>query len=221
MSNTADLSVYPAKEEFINIYSHALGFLLSVVATVLLVVQAINYQSGVYLFSGLVFGLSLMALYAASTFYHREQNPERRARLRVLDHSSIYLLIAGTYTPFMLVTLKGPTGWTIFLICWAMALAGIVLKWFYTGKFKLLSTSMYLFMGWMILFAIKPLAENLAPQGLNWLIAGGVAYTLGAVLYSIKPMPYNHAIFHIFVLAGSTCHFIAVYRFILPVPSLL
>ena len=102
-----------------------------------------------------------------------------------------------------------------------MALAGIVLKWFYTGKFKLLSTSMYLFMGWMILFAIKPLAENLAPQGLNWLIAGGVAYTLGAVLYSIKPMPYNHAIFHIFVLAGSTCHFIAVYRFILPVPSLL
>ncbi len=211
-----DSKDYSPAEEKINIASHALGFVLSLVALVLLVVRASLYGNAWHIVSFSIFGASLVTLYAASTIYHSAKNPVIRNRLRIVDHATIYILIAGTYTPFTLVTLGGVTGWVIFGVSWGMALVGIVLKIFFTGKHDLLSTLMYVFMGWIIVFAIEPLIHNLSSQGLFWLVTGGVAYTLGAVLYSIKKIKFNHAIFHVFVLIGSASHFISVYFYVLP-----
>jgi hemolysin III len=166
-----------------------------------------------------VFGLSMIGLYASSTFYHLSKDPALRTRMRIVDHASIYLLIAGTYTPFTLITLGGISGWVVFAVSWSMALTGIVLKIFFTGRFQLLSTLMYVFMGWIIIFVMKPLVTNLPLEGVYWLIAGGIAYTVGAILYSIRKIHFNHAIFHVFVLIGSFCHFMAVYFWVLPHPN--
>lgn len=212
------MKVYSPIEEKINIGSHATGLLLSIVAVVLLVMRASHYGDAWHIVSVSIFGASLIALYAASTTYHSATRPELRARLRVIDHATIYILIAGTYTPFTLITLSGPVGWTIFSISWGLAVSGIVLKLFFTGRFNLVSTLMYIFMGWIIVFAVKPLVASLPAEGLYWLIAGGLSYTIGAVVYSIKKVPLNHAIFHLFVLGGSVCHFVAVYFFVLPGP---
>jgi hemolysin III len=134
-----------------------------------------------------------------------------------LDHAAIYVLIAGTYTPFALVTLHGTTaGWVIFVLVWSIAIAGITLKLFFTGRFDKLSTVMYVAMGWIIVIALKPLLQNLAPEGFFWLVLGGVLYTIGALLYSIRKLKFNHAIFHVFVLLGSFCHFMAVFFYVLP-----
>jgi hemolysin III len=133
-----------------------------------------------------------------------------------VDHASIYLLIAGTYTPFALVTLSGPIGWTIFGLTWGMAATGLVLKLLYTGRFEIVSTLMYVLMGWLMIFFFEPLIERFPPAGLAWLLAGGIAYTVGAVLYSIRRIPFNHELFHLLVLLGSTCHFIAVFGYVLP-----
>ncbi|WP_223788012.1 PAQR family membrane homeostasis protein TrhA [Marinicella meishanensis] len=205
---------YPPLEEKVNIGSHLLGLLLSVVGLVLLLIEAIQAGSTAQVVGFTVFGVSLMLLYTASAVYHASQKPALRRKLRVLDHAAIYLLIAGTYTPFMLVTLPGTLGYGILIAAWSMALVGIVLKVFFTGRFELGSTLLYVLMGWAIVFAIKPLAANLPATGLSWLIAGGIAYTLGAVLYAIKKIPFNHAIFHVFVLLGSGCHFVAVYGYV-------
>ena len=207
---------YSPLEEKTNIISHAIGLVLSVVALVLMVVRASLYGNGWHIVSVSIFGASLIALYAASTFYHSAKNPDLRSRLRILDHATIYVLIAGTYTPLALITLNSTTGWVIFGVSWGMALSGIILKLFFTGKYNLLSTFMYIFMGWIIVFAIKPLVNNLSAEGLFWLFADGVAYTVGAILYSIKKIKFNHAIFHMFVLLGSFCHFVSVYFYVLP-----
>ena len=212
----AGTQYYPPLEEKINVTTHALGLLLSSVALVFLLARASAYGNIWHIASFGIFGLSLVFLYAASTFYHSAKKPESRNRLRIYDHASIYILIAGTYTPFTLVTLNGPTGWVIFVISWSLAISGIVLKLFFTGKYHLLSTLMYVFMGWIIVFAIKPLNENLSSEGIFWLIAGGVAYTTGAVLYSFKHIKFNHAIFHAFVLIGSFSHFVSVFFYVLP-----
>jgi len=214
-----DIKHYSPAEEKINIASHALGLVLSVIALVLLVVHASRYGNAWHIVSFSIFGVSLIALYAASTIYHSATEPLLRSRLRIVDHATIYLLIAGTYTPFTLITLGGFAGWTIFGVSWGMAVIGIVLKIFFTGRYDLLSTLMYVFMGWIIVFAIEPLIHNLSSEGLFWLVAGGIAYTVGAVLYSIKQIKFNHAIFHLFVLIGSVCHFISVYFYVLPVPD--
>ncbi len=207
---------YSPLEEKTNIISHAAGFVLGIVALVLMVVRASLYGNAWHIVGVSIFGASLICLYAASTIYHSAKDPKIRGRLRVVDHATIYVLIAGTYTPFTLVTLNGWVGWVIFGFSWAMALTGITLKLFYTGRFNLLSTLMYIFMGWIIVFAIKPLINNLPADGLWWLMAGGVAYTVGAILYMIKKVPFNHAIFHMFVLLGSFCHFVSVYWYVLP-----
>ena len=207
---------YSAAEEKTNIISHAIGFFLSIAALVLMVVRASLYGNAWHIVGASIFGAGLMCLYAASTFYHSASCPTLRSRLRVVDHATIYVLIAATYTPFTLVTLNGWVGWLIFGVTWAMALAGIILKLFFTGKYDLLSTLMYVFMGWIIIFAIKPLVNNLPENGLWWLVAGGIAYTVGAILYSIKQIKFNHAIFHIFVLLGSFCHFVTVFSYVLP-----
>jgi hemolysin III len=183
---------------------------------VLLVLHASKYGDAWHIVSFGIFGASLIILFAASTIYHSAKDPLSRARLRIVDHASIYILIAGTYTPFTLVTLNGPIGWSIFAITWGMALSGIVLKLFFTGRYELISTLMYVFMGWIIVFAISPLIDRLSSDGLFWLVAGGIAYTVGAILYGIKKIKFNHAIFHVFVLIGAFCHFVAVYFYVLP-----
>jgi hemolysin III len=180
----------------------------------LLVLRAVSFGDAWRIVSFSIFGVSMILLYLASTIYHNSKTPKLRSRLNVFDHASIYVLIAGTYTPFTLVTLQGWVGWTIFGIAWGAAVAGIILKIFFIGRYKLLSVIMYVLMGWIIVIAIKPLIQNLSAEGLIWLGAGGISYTVGAVLYSLKGMKFNHAVFHIFVLAGTFCHFVAVYWFV-------
>lgn len=214
MSSSA-IKTYQPAEERLNIASHAVGLVLSVAATVMLLLKAIDHGGALEIVGAIAFGAGLVALFGASTAYHAARDSVRRQRLRVLDHAAIFLLIAGTYTPFCLVTLDGPLGWTILTASWAMAVVGITLKLFFTGRFRLVSTAMYVFMGWIIVFALKPLIANLPAAGLAWTVAGGLAYTLGAVLYSIGRIPFNHAIFHVLVLVGAACHFVAVYCYVL------
>ena len=215
-SNTLPSGFYPPAEERLNILSHATGLALSVIGTVLLVVRAAQLGTTLHVVSFAIFGASLILLYLSSTVYHSTTSPSRRAKLRTVDHAAIYILIAGSYTPFALVILPGKIGWTLFGVSWGLAVTGIVLKLFYTGRFNHLSTLMYVLMGWLIIFAIKPLIAAFAGPGLFWLFAGGISYTVGAISYSFKKLPFGHTIFHFFVLGGSACHFIAVYFYILP-----
>ena len=205
---------YSKKEETLNIATHAFGLVLSIIALPFLILKSMYFEGFWKPFSLLVFGISLVILYAASTLYHAATKSKLRRRLNIFDHAAIYVLIAGTYTPFTIITLDGDTGWIIFGLTWFFALTGIILKLFFTGKFDKLSTIMYVLMGWQIVFAISPLLDNLSEKGLFWLFAGGVFYTVGAILYSIKKIPYNHAIFHFFVLGGSISHFVSIYFYI-------
>jgi len=207
---------YPKTEEILNVITHGLGSLLSIAALVLLVVFA-SLNGNVWHIVGVtVYGASLVTLYLASTLYHLSSKQKVRNKLNIFDHSSIYVLIAGTYTPFLLVTLHGPWGWSLLGVVWGLALGGIVFKIFFIGKYDLVSALLYVLMGWLIIIAIKPLNENLATGGLWWLLGGGISYSVGAVFYMVKKIPYNHAIFHIWVLLGSLAHFIAVFFYVLP-----
>lgn len=212
MTEALKYTTYPAAEERINVYSHGLGLVLSVLALILLTSKA---QGLLQVVSVAVFAASMITLYGSSTIYHSTTNVTRRIWLRTVDHAMIYILIAGTYTPFSLLVLQGKTGWAIFGVTWAMAATGIVIKLFHTGRYHKVSTAMYVFMGWIIVFAIKPLIANLPSEGLTWLFAGGVSYTVGALTYSIKKMPFGHATFHVLCLIGSTCHFVSIYYFVL------
>ncbi len=205
---------YSKNEELLNTISHAIGIALSIVAAVLLMIKAVHLASPVYIVSFGVFALSLLILYSASTFYHGAKNPAAKQKLKIFDHAAIYVLIAGSYTPFALIVLPTAWGWSMFGVEWALALAGIILKLFYTGQFEKISTAAYVLMGWIVVIAIKPLINNLSHQGIMWLFIGGIFYTVGAWLYLIKKLPYNHAIFHVFVLLGSFSHFVAVYYYI-------
>ena len=216
MKEKSAVKYYPPIEEKINVISHALGFMLGIAGLVLLVVRAVQSGGLKAVISVSIYGISLLIAYAASTLYHNAHMPELRIRLKVFDHASIYVLIAGTYTPFSLLVLPATTGWLIFGVAWGFAFAGIILKLFFTGKYNVLSTIMYVLMGWMIVFAIKPLINNLPTEGLWWLFGGGLFYTIGAIIYSIKKIKFNHAIFHVFVLLGSFCHFVAVYNYVIP-----
>jgi hemolysin III len=161
-------------------------------------------------FSSAVFGATLVLLYAASTLYHAARTPRVKARLQVFDHCAIYLLIAGTYTPFTLLGLRGGFGWTLLAVAWVFAAAGVVFKLFFTGRFPRLSTALYLGMGWMAVVAAKPMLERFPVSTLLWIVAGGLAYTGGTVFYHSRRIPYAHAIWHLFVIAGSVCHYFAV-----------
>lgn len=212
-----EITYYDQKEEKLNVITHFIGLILSIIALVLLVSYASIYGNSWHVVSFTIFGASLIVLYLASTLYHSAQSPKLRKRLNIFDHSAIYVLIAGTYTPFTLVVLNGWVGWTIFGISWGLALTGVILKLFFTGRFDKISTIAYVLMGWLIVFAIKPLVHNLPIEGLLWLLAGGLFYTIGAILYQIKSIKYNHAIFHVFVLLGSFSHFMAVFFYVLPI----
>ncbi|MFD1096491.1 PAQR family membrane homeostasis protein TrhA [Salegentibacter chungangensis] len=208
---------YPPEEERFNVLSHGFGFVLSIIGLVLLVMRANELGEILPMVSFSIFGASMILLYAASTFYHSAKTHKLRYSLNILDHASIYVLIAGTYTPFALVTLNGEIGWLMFGVVWAMALAGIILKLFYTGRYQRISTLMYVVMGWIVILAIKPLAENLPTAGLTWLFVGGISYTIGAILFSLDRIKFNHAIFHMFVLFGTFCHFLSIYYYVLPI----
>ena len=202
---------YSESEERLNIWSHALGLFLSLLAFPFLITKAFTYSGFWQVSSFIIYGLSLIVLYAASTSYHASVNPKKRRKLNIFDHAAIYALIAGSFTPFCIIALDSDLGWYLFIFVWIFALIGIILKLFFTGRFDKLSTAMYLLMGWQVVFFIKPLMKVLSDFGLNLLIIGGVFYTVGAMLYSIKKIPYNHAIFHLFVLLGSASHFFALY----------
>lgn len=212
----ANAKRYPPLEEKLNIVTHGFGFLLSIAALTLMVVFASIEGNAWHIVSSAIYGSSLVILYLASTLFHSAKRQEIRNRLNVFDHASIFILIAGTYTPFLLVTLNGPWGWSLFGVVWGLAIGGMILKLFFTGKKQILSTIGYVLLGWVIIIAIKPLINNIESAGLWWLLAGGLAYTGGAVFYLFKKVPFNHAIFHVFVLAGSICHFVAVFWYVLP-----
>ncbi len=215
MGSLGNPKFYPPEEERLNVISHGIGFVLSIVALIMLIVKASRFDDVKALVSFIVFGVSMVLVYAASTFYHSAKTNRLRSRLNILDHAAIYILIAGTYTPFALITLEGFVGWTIFWVVWSIALLGVILKLFYAGRFQLLSTILYVAMGWLIIFAINPLIENLSTQGLRWLFAGGISYTIGAILFMLKRIPYNHAVFHVFVLLGTFAHFVSIYFYVL------
>lgn len=197
------------QEEFVNAITHGAGVVMSALGGALLIVLA-SLQGDARLIVGVsVFTATLLLLYSASTWYHSAREDRVRGRLKVLDHASIYLLIAGSYTPFTLAGLGGAWGWSLFGIVWGLAVAGVVFKLFFTGRFAKLSTGIYIGMGWLMVIAIVPLVRALSPLTIGWLVAGGLTYTLGTIFYHSR-RPYAHGVWHLFVLGGSVCHAIAV-----------
>lgn len=196
-------------EEKWNAISHGIGILLSISGLVLL----LNFDSGKTAFSTmsiLVYASSLIILYTASTVYHAVSDLKWKTICRKIDHISIYFLIAGTYTPVALITLEKSSGWIIFSVVWAFAIIGVVLKIFFTGKYEILSLLLYLFMGWLIVFDIHNLTAKISDNGLNLLMLGGAFYTVGIIFYAIRKIPYNHLIWHFFVLGGSISHYLFI-----------
>lgn len=208
--------LYPKNEEILNVITHGLGFLLSIAALVILVVFASMYGNAWHVVSFSIYGATLVTLYLASTLFHMTRKQSLRNKLNVFDHAAIYFLIAGTYTPFLLVTIRGPWGWSLFGVIWGLAILGLLYKIFFMGKYDILSALIYVIMGWLIIIAIKPMNENLPPEAMWWLLGGGIAYSIGVVFYLINKIPYNHAIFHIWVLLGSFAHFFTVFFYVLP-----
>lgn len=210
--SSESISDYSPLEEKLNVWTHGFGFVMSVVG--LLFLSFRESATPLSKISLIIFGISMCILYAASTIYHNTVNPLKRARFKIFDHAAIYVLIAGTYTPLVLAVLPKEIGWLLFGVVWGIALLGIILKLFFTGRFDIVSTILYVGMGWIIVFAYKPLIENFDSMGVQWLFAGGILYTIGAILYSISKIPLNHAIFHVFVLGGTFCHFFAIYFYV-------
>jgi hemolysin III len=196
-------------EELVNAATHAAGVLAGVLGGALLIVLASLQGNARLIVGAAVFTATLILLYSASTLYHMAVDGELKQRLKVFDHVAIYLLIAGSYTPFTLAGLGGGWGWSLFGTIWGLAAAGVVFKLFFTGRFKRLSTAIYIAMGWLVLIAVEPLARSLSPTTLVWLVAGGVTYTAGTVFYHSR-RAYAHGIWHLFVLGGSICHAVAV-----------
>ena len=202
-------------EEFWNTLTHGVGAVAALAGGAVLITLAALYGDVWQLVSAAVFALTLILLYVASTLFHAVRGEVAKARLMVLDHCAIFLLIAGTYTPFTLGPLRGAWGWTLFGLVWGLAALGIVFKLFFTGRFRLVSTLLYLALGWMVIVAYVPMTQQLASTTLLWLVAGGLSYTAGTPFYMSRRLPFAHGIWHLFVLGGSACHFAAVCREIL------
>ena len=201
-------------EVIANSVTHGIGAMLSAIGLIALILMATT-RGGLRLITSVtVYGMTLCLLYTISTLYHAVRAPGPRRVFRILDHASIYLLIAGTYTPFSLIVLRGGWGWTLFGVVWAIAVLGIVFKAFATGRFEALSSTLYILMGWLVVIAIKPLLLTLPLSGFIWLMAGGVFYTGGVAFYAKDRIPYFHFIWHLFVLGGSICHFVAVMQYV-------
>jgi hemolysin III len=207
---------YTAGEEIAASVTHGIGAALAIAGLVVALGTAALNGSTLHVLSTAVYGTSVVLLYLASTLYHAIQRPRAKRVLKVLDHAAIYLLIAGTYTPFTLITLRGPWGWSIFGVIWTLAIAGISLEAFWVARPKWTSVVIFVAMGWMGIIAIGPLIAGLAGPGLWLLIAGGVSYTVGTLFYVWTRARYTHAIWHLWVIAGSVCHYFAILYFVVP-----
>lgn len=205
---------YTWREEIANAVTHGIGAVLSVVGAVTLIVLAALHGDWWRLLSVTVYGVSMALLYTASTLYHALQAERIKLWLRRFDHAAIYVLIAGSYTPFLLVQLRDAKGMTMLAVIWGLAVIGIVYKLFYTGRYDGLSTLLYVGMGWLAVLIFRDLWAALPRAGVLWIVAGGLSYTVGVAFYLWKRLPYNHAVWHLFVLAGSACHYIAVLRYV-------
>jgi hemolysin III len=201
-------------EELAHSITHGVGLLAAVAGVVLLLVLAAATRDPWRIAACSVYAATLVLLYAASTLYHALSRTRARRVFRVLDHSAIFLLIAGTYTPFALVSLRGPWGWTLLAIVWSLAVAGVAAKALFGARWPVVSTALYLGMGWTVLIALKPLVEHVPAGGIVWLVAGGLAYTGGVVFFAWTRLRYSHAVWHVFVLAGSVCHYMAVVLYV-------
>jgi hemolysin III len=212
-------TVYTPREELANVLTHGIGIVLSVAGLAVLVSLTSVRGDAWSVTATAIFGASLVLLYTASTLYHSFQGEHVKRLLRKFDHAAIFLLIAGTYTPFLLVSLRGPWGWSLFGVIWGLAAIGVAMKFWFTGRFKVLSTLIYLAMGWLVVVAARPMLRAVPAEGLWLLLAGGLCYTLGTAFYVWKRLPYHHAIWHLFVLGGSVCHFFAVAVAVVPPAS--
>jgi len=213
-NNQSRLIDYSPEEELANRITHAVAFIACLVGLVLLIAVASRSGDPWRVVSCTVFGGCLLFFYSASTLYHTVRDERVRYLFRILDHVGIYLLIAGSYTPISLVTLRGSTGWWLFGTVWGLAAAGIIFKAFMTHRLRFLAPVLYIALGWLILFAFEPLLEAMPLKGVNLLIAGGVTYTVGIVFYAIDKIPFNHAIWHLFVIGGSVFHYLAIYFYV-------
>jgi hemolysin III len=203
-------------EEIANAITHGIGTILSIVGLTLLVVFSVQFGDVGHVVSFTVYGTTMLLLYTSSTLVHSFPHGRVKDLFEIFDHSSIYLFIAGTYTPFLFVIIQGTVGWTLFGVVWGLAVAGIVFKIFFVKRFVLVSTLLYIAMGWLIVLAWDPLASSLAGPGLNLLVVGGVLYTIGSIFYVWRGFPYHHAIWHIFVLGGTITHYLAILLYVLP-----
>lgn len=203
-----------ALEEIANTVTHGIGLILSILGLCWLLSATLSSGDVWKISSAIVFGSTLIILYAASTFYHGLQDPQTKKTLRIVDHCAIYALIAGTYTPFTLVTLNETWGWTLFVIIWSLAFIGILFKLFFVDRWPILSTIFYLGMGWLIIVASEALMASLPPEGLYLLVAGGLSYSFGAIIYVLERPIFHHAIWHVFVIGGSMCHYFAILNYV-------
>ena len=209
-------TIYSLGEEIAHAVTHGVGAFAAIAGLAVLVAKAALYGSALHVVAVSVFGASLVLMYSASTLFHSIPLPRTKQVLRVIDHCCIYILIAGSYTPFTLLTLQGAWGWSLFGVVWGLAAVGIVFKIFTTGRFEKLSLGIYLGMGWCALVAVKPLLATLPAGGLWLLLAGGLSYSFGVIFYLWERLPYHHAIWHGFVLAGSVLHYFAILLYVLP-----
>ncbi|RTZ59384.1 MAG: hemolysin D [Gammaproteobacteria bacterium] len=209
-------ALYSTSEEIANYVTHGIGAALSVAALVLMILIALKHRDGLSLTSAIIYGSSLILLFLASTLYHAFRGERLKSVLQVVDHCSIYLLIAGTYTPFLLISLNGPWGYTLLAIIWALALMGIAFRITFGEKYPKFALFTYIGMGWLIVVAASEMLASVPPGGLALLALGGLLYTGGAVFYALEHIPYNHAIWHVFVLAAAVLHFLAIYLYVMP-----
>lgn len=216
VKNAMTVKVNP--EEILNAATHGVGTIFALIGLGVLTASVYSNGSIWHLLSVIIYGTSLVLLYLSSTLYHSFTNERAKYILKIFDHAAIYVLIAGNYTPFTLIPLHGALGWTIFNVIWGLAIIGIIFQIFFVNRFKVFSTLCYLLMGWFAVVMIKPLLVTLPIEGIYWLIGGGLFYSVGAIFYLVHKIPYNHAIWHLFVLAGSIAHFVAVLKYVLPIP---
>jgi hemolysin III len=212
----ASARLYSLGEEIVHSITHGIGAGLSIVGSTVLVVLAVLHGNIYQIVGFSIYGATLFILYLASTLYHSFQHPKVKRIFKIIDHSAIYLLIAGTYTPFLLISIRGVWGWTLLVIIWGLAVLGISFKTLFIHRFQKLSVLAYILMGWLSVVAIRELVINIPPGGLIWLAAGGVVYTVGVIFYALHKIPYTHAVWHLFVLGGSICHYFAVLFYLTP-----
>ncbi|MDD2273823.1 MAG: hemolysin III family protein [Desulfuromonadaceae bacterium] len=210
------LVYYSEGEELANRFTHAIGALAGLIGAIVLITLASEQHDSYRIVSASIYGVSMVTFYCLSTVYHSVRKPYVRYIFRILDHASIYLMIAGSYTPFALVTLRGPWGWSLFGTVWGLGTVGAVMKIFTTHRLQYIGPILYIALGWIVVIALKPLSAALPAGGLLLLFAGGIAYTVGVIFYLWDRFPYNHAIWHLFVLTGSACHFFSIFYYVIP-----